>query len=250
MRAHSNIAQEICPRRLAIGPPVADTPAGRWSQAAKPVASTPAMDVGLPLGSAPAAASRPLRPAACAGDPSLEDFTKFHSPDVLLVHPALDAGRFDLAHSKLACLQLCHNAGLDVGDDTRRRLRIFAYERLRETAENDRARVGKLRVMHPADSTVDVCHPPPRVEGADDHHGIVLTLVNPQNLVCIGWTFAQKGLVTTNARVTRRVRCRWCGKRETQQDEREKKTAGVFHRRGNHSAKCAFYECRDPRLTP
>src|SRR5690348_11342445 len=179
MRAHSNIAQEIWPRRLAIGPPVAETPAGRWSQAANPVASTPAMDVGLPLGSAPAATSRPFRPAAGAGDPSLEDFTKLHSPDVFLAHPTIDAGRLNLAHSKLACLKLGHNAGRRVSDDPRHRLRILAYERFREPDENHRARVGKLRVMHPTDGAVDVFDPPPGVERADDHHGKILTAVNP-----------------------------------------------------------------------
>src|SRR5579862_4499823 len=168
MRAHSNIAQEIWPRRLAIGPPVAEMPAGRCNQAASPVASTPAMDDGLPLGSAPAATSRPFRPAACAGDPSLEDFTEFHSPDVFLAHPAFDAGCFDFAYRRLACLQLGHNAGRRVGDDAGRRFCVLAQRRLRETDENDGARVGKLRVMHPADGAVDVFHPPPGVETADD----------------------------------------------------------------------------------
>src|SRR6185437_10359894 len=248
MRAHSNIAQEICPRRLAIGPPVADMPAGRCSQAASPVASTPAMELGLPLGSAPAAASRPFRPAACAGETSLEDFTKLESPDVFLAYPAFDAGRFDLAFRKLACLKLCHNAGLGVGDDAGGGLRIFAQLRLRETDENDRARVGKLRVMHPPDGAVDVLHPPPGIEAADDHHGKVLAVINPQDLVCIRRTFAQKGLVASNARVARRIRRCRSGKRDAQYGEREKEAAGVCHGRGNHSAGRAFYEICKTRV--
>src|SRR5579871_2838384 len=101
MRAHSNLAQEIWPSRLAIGPPVADVPAGRCSHAARPVASTPAIEAGLPLGSAPAAASMSSMSVSAA--PS-EGLTRVHSPNILLVDPTVDTGSVDFASVRLACL--------------------------------------------------------------------------------------------------------------------------------------------------
>src|SRR6201995_1026322 len=111
MRAHSYIAHEICPRRLAIGPPLADMPAGLCSQAASPVGSTPAADCGIPLGSPPAAASIAFR-----SGPSLEDLTRIHSPYVSFVDPAVGSTGVNFAELKLARLQPRHNAGLREGN--------------------------------------------------------------------------------------------------------------------------------------
>src|SRR5215472_2517189 len=114
MRAHSNIAQETWPSRCAIGPPVADVPAGRCNHTARPLAATPADAAGSTDSAAVAAsASMAWRRRGSASSP-LENVTRIHSPDVFLAYPAVDAGRFDFAFRKLACLKLCHNAGRGV----------------------------------------------------------------------------------------------------------------------------------------
>src|SRR5215469_10497809 len=103
MRAHSNIAHDNWPRRFAIGPPVAERPAGLCSQAARPVAAT-AADAAGSVGS-PAVAASTAERSAGAEPASLDDLTNVHSPNVSLVGPAVRALGIDLAEPRLACLE-------------------------------------------------------------------------------------------------------------------------------------------------
>src|SRR5882724_3523999 len=138
MRAHSNIAQDTCPSRLAIGPPVADGPGGRCSQSASPLAATPADAAGST--DSPAAAASAAIDTRFSAAASLEDFTELHSPDVFLVDPTFDTRGFDLAQARLACLQFRHNAGLGEGDRLGIRIGLRMQRCLGEADENNRAR--------------------------------------------------------------------------------------------------------------
>src|SRR5215467_4829995 len=110
MRAHSNIAHDTCPRRFAIGPPVAERPAGLCSQAARPVAAT-AADAAGSVGS-PAVAASASTAKRNAGPASLDDLTSVHSPDISLVDPAACALGVNFAEPRLARLETRDNAGL------------------------------------------------------------------------------------------------------------------------------------------
>src|SRR6185312_8899373 len=185
MRAHSNIAHDTCPSRLAIGPPVADVPAGLCNQDARPPAATAASAAGS-LGSLPAAA-----PASAAMRPSLEDLANVHSPDISSVDPAVGPGGFHLANLRLACLELRHNAGLGVRDNPGFRIVGFVQVGLCKSDEQNRALVAQLRVMHPADGAVRVLDLAPGVIGRDFLQRVVLVLIEPENLVVVGWSLPQ-----------------------------------------------------------
>src|ERR1700744_1723197 len=142
MRAHSNIAQENWPSRLAIGPPVAEKPVGFCSQTAAPPAASPASAAGS-FGSLPAVAASASAPAKRTGG-SLEDLANVHSPDISLVDPAVGSRGFHLARRRLARLEPRHNAGLGIGQYLGLGIVAVAQRRLGEADEQHGASVGQL----------------------------------------------------------------------------------------------------------
>src|SRR3569833_491960 len=201
MRAHSNIAHDTCPSRLAIGPPVADLPEGLCSQAARPPAANAASAEGS-LGSLPAAAP--------ASAPSLEDLANVHSPDISSVDPAFGPGGFHLAELRLARPEFRHNAGLGMRDNLGVRIGGFVQIGLCKSDEQDGALVGQLGVMHPAHGAVDILDLAPGVVGRDLLQRIVLVLIEPEDLVVVGRSLSQVGCRAAYAHVMRSEGWRIC----------------------------------------
>src|ERR1700733_1155619 len=116
-----------------MGSPVAERPRGDLKKRAHPSASLAASVAGLPEVSSMACGSCVADAAAAARKDSssvlVEDVTRIHSPDVLLVDPAFGATGGNLAGLRAAGLELRNYAGLSQGQNGRIRLFVRAKSR-------------------------------------------------------------------------------------------------------------------------
>src|SRR3974390_1460299 len=92
---------------------------------------------------------------------SLEVVTRYHSPNVLFVDPAVDAAACDLAELRFACLEFGNNARLGEGNDLRRRQGIGA-NRGAAAADNDDGALGRQHAgIDPALGAFDIARSAP-----------------------------------------------------------------------------------------